>query len=262
MISSTLKPHTNAHTVCGRPTLNVFERFLKGSLRGLYERSIYERRFLSEPIENHARCISNELSNVNHAKNKLHKHYRVFRRDREPSRIPIRTLERLRNKNRKVREFLYKGIRSCTPKSSKVHCYVTVIKQRNKTKFLFKGSGTIHESLLELRKRASRYLSLFSPNRLCLYKSQAHAANYCKFKLISDIEKNPGPPPMHVDSSKTIAAPYSQGNELVFGQNAGQQCVAMSLCSLIYNTRQSISSAQDLINIMNFGNQLFQVCLN
>ena len=28
MISSTLKPHTNAHTVCGRPTLNVFERFL------------------------------------------------------------------------------------------------------------------------------------------------------------------------------------------------------------------------------------------
>jgi len=118
MISSTLKPHTNAHTVSGRPTLNVFERFLKGSLRGLYERSIYERTFLSEPIENHARCISNELSNVNHAKNKLHKHYRVFRRDREPSRIPIRTLERLRNKNRKVKEFLYKGIRSYTPKSS------------------------------------------------------------------------------------------------------------------------------------------------
>jgi len=62
---------------------------------------------------------------------------------------------------------------------------------------------------------------------------------------------------MHVDSRKTIAAPYSQGNELVFGQNAGQQCVAMSLCSLIYNARQSISSAQDLINIMNFGNQLY-----
>jgi len=62
---------------------------------------------------------------------------------------------------------------------------------------------------------------------------------------------------MHVDSSKTIAAPYSQGNELVFGQNTGQQCVAMSLCSLIYNTRQSISCAQDLINIMNFGNQLY-----
>jgi len=63
---------------------------------------------------------------------------------------------------------------------------------------------------------------------------------------------------MHRDSSKTIAAPYSQRNELVFGQNAGQQCVAMSLCPFfIYNTRQSISCAQDLINIMNFGNQLY-----
>ena len=90
MISSPLKPDTNAHTVCGRPTLKGFERFWKGSLRGLYERSIYERTFLSEPIKNHA--ISNELSNVNHVKKHLHKHYRVFRRDREPSRIPIRTL--------------------------------------------------------------------------------------------------------------------------------------------------------------------------
>ena len=56
---------------------------------------------------------------------------------------------------------------------------------------------------------------------------------------------------MYVDPSKTIAAPYSQGNELVFGQNAGQQCVAMSLCSLIYNNKQGISSANDLIQIMN-----------
>ena len=44
-----------------------------------------------------------------------------------------------------------------------------------------------------------------------------------------------------------IVASYSQGNELVFGQNAGQQCVAMSLCSLIYNDTQVISSANDLI---------------
>ena len=89
MISSPHKPHTNTHTVCGRPTLDVFERFMKGSLRGLYERSIYERTFLSEHFKNHA--TSNELSNVNHVKKHLHKRYREFRRDREPSRIPKRT---------------------------------------------------------------------------------------------------------------------------------------------------------------------------
>ena len=62
-----------------------------------YERSIYERTFLSEPIKNlknHA--ISTEVSNVNLVKKHLHKRYRVYRRDRELSRTPKRTLERLR----------------------------------------------------------------------------------------------------------------------------------------------------------------------
>lgn len=64
-------------------------------------------------MENH------ELSNVNRVKKRLHRHYRVLRRYREPRRIPIPTLERLRNKNRKVREFVYKSIRSSTSKSIK-----------------------------------------------------------------------------------------------------------------------------------------------
>ena len=71
----------NAHSVCGRPTENVLEHFMKGSFRGLYERSIYERTFLSEPIENHD--MSNALSKVKRVKKHLSKHYRVFRRDRE-----------------------------------------------------------------------------------------------------------------------------------------------------------------------------------
>ena len=62
---------------------------------------------------------------------------------------------------------------------------------------------------------------------------------------------------MYVEPSKTIAAPYSQGNELVFEQNARQQCVAMSLCSLIYIKKQGIISANDLIHIMKIGNQLY-----
>jgi len=62
---------------------------------------------------------------------------------------------------------------------------------------------------------------------------------------------------VYIDPSKTISAPYSQGNELIFGQNSGQQCVTMSLCSLIYNSKRGIHSANDLMEIMNIGNQLY-----
>ena len=92
---------------------------------------------------------------------------------------------------------------------------------------------------------------------MCLNKSQTHVSNYCKFQLSSDIEKNPDPTPMYIDPSKTITAPYSQANELVFEQNSVQQCVAMSLYSLIYNNKLGINSADDLVSIMNTGNRLY-----
>jgi len=67
---------------------------------------------------------------------------------------------------------------------------------------------------------------------ISLYKTQTHVASYCQSKLSADIEKNPGPDyTLYVDPSKTITAPYSQGNVAIFGQNAGQR-VAMSLCSI------------------------------
>ena len=40
--------HTKSHTVRGRPTLKLLERFGNGSIRELYERSIYERSFTSD----------------------------------------------------------------------------------------------------------------------------------------------------------------------------------------------------------------------
>ena len=45
-----------------------------------------------------------------------------------------------------------------------------------------------------------------------------------------------------MDPSKTTQAPYGQGDVVVFGQNAGQQlqCVAMSLCALIYHNMEGI----------------------
>ena len=61
--------------------------------------------------------------------------------------------------------------------------------------------------------------------------------HWCLYEItLRDVEKNPGHTPMHVDSIKTIGAPYSQGNELLFGQNAGQQCVTMSMF-FDFNTR-------------------------
>ena len=40
---------TKSHTVGGRPTLKLVERFRNRSVRELFERSIYERSFTSEP---------------------------------------------------------------------------------------------------------------------------------------------------------------------------------------------------------------------
>ena len=63
-----------------------------------------------------------------------------------------------------------------------------------------------------------------------------HTANdiskLSKIPRAASIEKYPGPTQMYIDSCKTITASYSQANELVFRQNSGQQCVAMSPCAL------------------------------
>ena len=74
-------------------------------------------------------------------------------------------------------------------------------------------------------------------------------------KLSGDIETNPGP--FVVDPSKTIHAPYSQGNSLVFGSNAGKRCVAMSLIAILFYFIYSIRSSSDLGEIMNVGNELY-----
>ena len=67
-------------------------------------------------------AISNELSHIMFT----YKHNRVFRRDREPSRIPEATLKRLRRKGRKLKEFVYERIRPSIPKSSWLRRYVKV----------------------------------------------------------------------------------------------------------------------------------------
>ena len=165
-----------------------------------------------------------------------------------------------------------------TPKSSNMHCYTescrhsteyrstcrpicrpivsadtrSIIDMIRNTKVRnrkFTSSETLCKSIIKLKSRTRRYWSLFSCNRVVSLQ-ESNTCSEC-----TDIETNPGPRPMCVDAGKTIAAPYSQGNELVFEQNVGQQCVAMSLCSLISNNKQGVSSANGLIKIVNIGNQ-------
>ena len=58
--------------------------------------------------------------------------------------------------------------------------------------------------------------------------------------MANDSKENPGPTIyVVVDPSKTICADFShQGNTNKFRQNAGKQCVAMSLTAIIYNCKK------------------------
>ena len=58
-------------------------------------------------------------------------------------------------------------------------------------------------------------------------------------RMANDVEENPGPTVYDVvDPNKTICAEFSQGNVKKFRQNAGKQCVAMSLTAIIYNCKK------------------------
>ena len=51
----------------------------------------------------------------------------------------------------------------------------------------------------------------------------------------NDVEENPGPTIYVVDPTKTTCADFSKGNTKKFPQNAGEQCLAMSLTAIIHN---------------------------
>ena len=76
----------------------------------------------------------------------------------------------------------------------------------------------------------------------------------------NDVEENPGPTIFDIiDPTTTVSADSSQGNEALFGVNAGKQCVAMSLTSIIYHEIQDISmwTNSTLNNILVIGNNLY-----
>ena len=222
-------------------------------------------RFLHNRYEQMSYVYSVEI------KHEAKRHVRS--RDREPSRIPAKKICRLLKKSRKLRKLVRRHIRRNVPRSSHIFR-------------LFKASSCERQRLLNhqvrnainiynytnttsrhsnLTPKPKRWLKPFhfksfknnKKRKLCkTHKSLNHLSNCCKFNLSGDIEPNPGP--VFVEPSKTIHAPYSQGNIAVFGPNAGTQCVAMSLCALMYKfTERAITCPDDLIVIMDIGNELY-----
>ena len=167
-------------------------------VRKPYERSLYERTFMSEPfIEKHA--ISTELCNVNREKHKLKSH-RVCRRDREPSRIPIRGLKSLRNKSRKVREFVHARILSCFSMSFTLYCYVNA-------KSTFKKRSLCLTVVVDLVKVWERYKISQSLSKIVginyLWKGRTHSFCRCLFRneyLITGVKLETPKNASHVDS--------------------------------------------------------------
>ena len=109
-----------------------------------------------------------------------------------------------------------------------------------------------------MKKQFYNNLETVDKTKKLIYKDSNHnyKVNYCRLALCGDIEVNPGP--TFNNPMRTIHAPYNQGSVDIFGENAGRQCVPMSLCSLIYvYWNNSVLEASDLVNIMNLGNQLY-----
>ena len=115
------------------------------------------------------------------------------------------------------------------PRSSKVHHLIKNIATRKKS-----TPKTSSSFAQKMRKPIFQFLAEqeLLLTGVIIVKGVIHTGNCTKYKLHNDIEKNPAPVMHHVDPSKTIQAPYHQGDVVVFGQNAGQQCVEMSLCPL------------------------------
>ena len=206
-------------------------------------------------------------------------------RSREPSRIPRKKLARVLGKSRQFRRLARNSILRNFPKSSNIHKYTTVVafqrasmygyficsggkKNTFKTKLNLRNycDGTSQRKPSNRNRRKLQKICVTSTindttnQRPDVFKSLTQRTNYSKFLLSRDVEQNPVP--TIVDPTKTIAAPYSQGNIAVFGTtNAGRQCVAMSLSALVFNFRKAITSSADLIQVMNIGNCLYSTLL-
>ena len=84
-------------------------------------------------------------------------------------------------------------------------------------------------------------------------------------RMANDFEENPGPTLYDiVDPSKTICADFSQSNSRKFRQNAGKQCVAMSLTAIVLTQVKDITTwdLSFLNESLSVGNNLYSYIHN
>jgi hypothetical protein len=84
-------------------------------------------------------------------------------------------------------------------------------------------------------------------------------------RLSNDVETNPGPTVYDiVNTTETVCADFSQGNQIIFGENAGKQCVMMSLTAIVYSQIHDVSTWNSaLLNTILFhGNILYTFISN
>ena len=116
-------------------------------------------------------------------------------------------------------------------------------------------------SIVQFRSRFSSHDNL-GENKRCLGVFKGSFLEYNVYiplliRQANDVEENPGPTIFDItDPMRTVSADYSQGNEALFGENAGKQCVAMSLTAIIYHQIEQVSNwtSSTLNNILTIGN--------
>ena len=125
--------------------------------------------------------------------------------------------------------------------------------------------GTYNNSLKT--KNLSKFESIFCHTKASLF---AIARNLyllgciiyvaLLLRMANDVEENPGPTLYDiVDPSKTISADFSPSNARKFRQNAGKQCVAMSLTAIVQTQIKDITTwdSSFLNKILCIGNNLY-----
>ena len=206
---------------------------------------------------------------------------RAAQHHREPSRIPVKKLVRVLNKQRKFRKVIRRYVIINIPSTSKIHGFTHAFSSLRRRPLNFSNerqklikrnkSFTQHESQIIKKDNFSYKIPIKNENVFCVAGTKDITTRFeslfwntsqtlivlarslyllgriiyvpLLLRMANDVEENPGPTLYDiVDPSKTICADFSQSNARKFGPNAGKQCVAMSLTAIVQTKVKDITT--------------------